>query len=327
MTRHQVSKAVSPMALLPPNEIDRIQAAVRTKALEAIAVGNLPPGKELELISALDLGTIPWTQLPAKLKEHLSLPMEDSGIDSLSLNLVQAKDYATGSTVPLSRLATFHLLVEGKGSKLKGLVEEMIVATSDGTQLPKLWDDLTGATQRKYSTEEIEAWRFTAQQASSAPERRACIIVPKLDLMEQMAQLLEELYPSSQISRVGTGWPANPFADVFVCVRNSAWQLANLTFDVVLFDEGHHYEPLPTTLDGMAGDQQAENLSFETSRPAKGVDSVSMTHTQQVLALQAKKRLFFTATLRRNSPDFDFGLRPAIEAGVIQDMGSTWGIR
>ena len=37
------------------------------------------------------------------------------------------------------------------------------------------------------------------------------------------------------------------------------------------------------------------------------------------LPWKTQKRIFFTATLTKNSSDFDFGLRPAIEAGVIQD--------
>eukprot|EP00438_Fugacium_kawagutii_P002181 Skav228815 [mRNA] locus=scaffold359:323640:330797:+ [translate_table: standard] len=328
--------------------------------------------------------------LAMQVKQGREDVMDDQDYDDITAEVhaeadVKNGDYANGSTVPLNRLTTFYFLVEGKGSKLKGLVQKMIVATSDGTQLPKLWD-MSGATQRKYSAEEIEAWRKMAQQASSAPERptdlnrkqlkrwphqreclkhcreflqnttkmakrdffvqmatgtgkslvmadllagisapkRACVIVPKLDLMEQMAQLLQELFPSSQISRVGTGWPANLSADIFVCVRNSAWQLANLTFDLVLFDEGHHYEPVSTMSGGIARDGQAENLSFDASQPANDVDLVGMTHAQQVLALQAKKRIFFTATLRMNLPDFDFGLRPAIEAGVIQDMEGGW---
>ncbi len=40
-----------------------VHAAVRSKALEAIAEGQLSPGRELELISALDLGTVPWSSL------------------------------------------------------------------------------------------------------------------------------------------------------------------------------------------------------------------------------------------------------------------------
>ena len=375
IARQQAAKDLSPISLLPPNEVARINAAVRSKALEAIAVGNLPPGKELELISALDLGTIPWNQLPVQLKEKLSLPLEDRGIDSLSLNLsvaVQAKDYANGSTIPLSRLSTFHLLVEGKFSKLKGQVEEMIVATSEGSQLPKLWH-LSGATHRTYDAEEFETWRKIAQEASLGEEKqsttlkrdalkrwphqkeclkqcrkflqnsstlakrdffvqmatgtgkslvmadllasisspkRACVIVPKLDLMEQMAQLLVEMCPSSQICRVGTGWPADLTADIFVCVRNSAWQLANLTFDLVLFDEAHHYEPIP---------QMLETRGNATTTKGQANEAEPRTHTQQVLALNARRRFFFSATLRHNLPDFDFGLRPAIEAGVIQD--------
>ena len=376
IARQQAARDLSPISLLPPKEVDRINAAVRSKALEAIAVGNLPPGKELELISALDLGTIPWNQLPVQLKEKLSLPLEDRGIDSLSLNLsvaVQAKDYANGSTIPLSRLSTFHLLVEGKFSKLKGQVEEMIVATSEGSQLPKLWH-LSGATHRTYDADEFETWRKIAQEASLGEDKksttlkrdafkrwphqkeclkqcrkflqnrstlakrdffvqmatgtgkslvmadllasisspkRACVIVPKLDLMEQMAQLLEEMCPSSQICRVGTRWPANLTADIFVCVRNSAWQVANLSFDLVLFDEAHHYEPLPQMLEKSGNATATNGQANEALHPR--------TQTQQVLALNARRRIFFSATLRHNLPDFDFGLRPAIEAGVIQD--------
>ena len=377
IARQQAARDLSPISLLPPKEVDRINAAVRSKALEAIAIGNLPPGKELELISALDLGTIPWNQLPVQLKEKLSLPLEDRGIDSLSLNLsvaVQAKDYANGSTIPLSRLSTFHLLVEGKFSKLKGQVEEMIVATSEGAQLPKLWH-LSGATHRTYDAEEVETWRKIAQEASlgeekqsttlkrdalkrwphqkeclkqcrsfiqnrstlakrdffvqmatgtgkslvmadllasiSSSPKRACVIVPKLDLMEQMAQLLEEMCPSSQICRVGTRWPANLTADIFVCVRNSASQVANLTFDLVLFDEAHHYEPLPQMLEKSGNATATNGQANEALHPR--------TRTQQVLALNARRRMFFSATLRHNLPDYDFGLRPAIEAGVIQD--------
>ena len=376
IARQQAARDLSPISLLPPREVNRINAAVRSKALEAIAVGNLPPGKELELISALDLGTIPWNQLPVQLKEKLSLPLEDRGIDSLSLNLsvaVQAKDYANGSTIPLSRLSTFHLLVEGKFSKLKGQVEEMIVATSEGSQLPKLWH-ISGATHRTYDADEVATWRKIAQEArleeekqsttlkrdalkrwphqkeclkqcreflqnrsrlarrdyfvqmatgtgkslvmadllaSISSPKRACVIVPKLDLMEQMAQLLEEMCPSSQICRVGTRWPANLTADIFVCVRNSAWQVANLTFDLVLFDEAHHYEPLPQMLEKRGDATPTNGQANEALHPR--------THTQQVLALNARRRIFFSATLRHSLPDFDFGLRPAIEAGVIQD--------
>ena len=136
-----------------------------------------------------------------------------------------------------------------------------------------------------------------------ASPKRACVIVPKLDLMEQMAQLLEEIYPSKRISRVGTGCSADLTADIFVCVDRSAFRLADLAFDLILLDEAHHYEQLP----GISNVETVEHPGDE------------MTPTQQVLALKAQKRIFFTATLTKNSPDFDFGLRPAIEAGVIQD--------
>ena len=132
--------------------------------------------------------------------------------------------------------------------------------------------------------------------ADLRPSGKACVIVPKLDLMEQMATLLENMLPSACISRVGTGWTVNLAADIFVCVRNSGWQLANCSFDLLLLDEAHHYEPLNSNLSIYAG-----------------------PHLTQVLALKADRRMFFSATLLRNAPDFDFSLRPAIEAGVIQD--------
>ena len=348
---------------LLPKEIEKITAAFTSKALETIALGNLPPGKELELISALDLGTVTWDQLPVKLKEKLKLPPRDRGIDSMSLDLkraVQAKDYANG-TVDLKDLATFHFLVKAEYSSLKEEVQEMIVATSKGTKLPKWWD-LSAATHRAYSPDEMETWRKKAQEACSqkfeattsnrkalklwphqkdclkqcrsflqnkstlakrdffvqiatgagkslvmayllASPKRACVIVPKLDLMEQMAQLLEEIYPSKRISRVGTGCSADLTADIFVCVDRSAFKLADLAFDLILLDEAHHYEQLPD----ISNVETVEHPGDE------------MTPTQQVLALKTQKRIFFTATLTKNSSDFDFGLRPAIEAGVIQD--------
>ena len=131
---------------------------------------------------------------------------------------------------------------------------------------------------------------------------KACVIVPKLDLMDQLTDLLEEML-SLQISRVGTGWPADVSADVFVCVRNSAWQLQNVTFDLQILDEAHHYEPLP----------QGTIMGNEISPHPDGV------HATQVLGLNAKKRIFFSATLRRNKADYEFGLRPAIDAGIITD--------
>ncbi|CAK8989814.1 UvrABC system protein B (Protein UvrB) (Excinuclease ABC subunit B) [Durusdinium trenchii] len=268
--------------------------------LEAIHLGDLAPGIELELISALDLQTITWNQVPVKLKQQLRLPFRDKGIDSLALNLsvaVQAKDYA----------GTAHF------SPLKPYVQQLIVATNHSTVLPEDWLRFTGARQRRYTAEEINAWRRGAAKAAArwmgeqkrkhrragsqvsrrlqrwphqkdcleqcrafianrtanakkdffvqmatgtgkslvmadlladlSPSGKACVIVPKLDLMEQMAKLLENALPSVFISRVGTGWRANLTADVFVCVRNSAWQLENVSFDLLLLDEAHHYEP------------------------------------------------------------------------------------
>lgn len=63
--------------------------------------------------------------------------------------------------------------------------------------------------------------------------------------------MLKQIYvwptlpPGHKVCRVGTGWRADLGADVFVCVRNSAWQLENLTLDLLLLDEAHHYEPGP----------------------------------------------------------------------------------
>ena len=142
--------------------------------------------------------------------------------------------------------------------------------------------------------------------AELGTNQRACVIVPKLDLMEQMTRLLEETLPDRKVSRVGTGWPADLTAEVFVCVRNSAWQLGHLNFDVVLLDEAHHYEPLPLCRLPIAEDNQTEG-------------DLLGVHAKQVLALNASKRVFFSATLIQHEPDFDFDLRPAIQAGVIMD--------
>ena len=347
-----------PKQLLIDEEVRQIHAAVRAKCLEAIAVGSLPPGRELELISALDLGTVPWSLLPIKLKEQLGLPLQDKGIDSLALNLtvaVQAKDYSNGNSVPLNRLTNFYFLVEAKGSPLRNAVQQLIVATNENSTLPQPWH-WSEAVHRRYTSDEIELWREKAQLAQREvrapnvpkptwkrwphqaeclkrcngflkhkskrdffvqmatgtgksmvmadllaglrPGRRACIIVPKLDLMEQLAQLLEDALPS-RIARVGTGWLADLSADIFVCVRNSAWQLSNVTFDLLILDEAHHYEPLP---------------------PSDEIDNIALgVHAQQVLSLDASKRIFFTATLLKNKADFNFGLRPAITAGIIKD--------
>ena len=368
MTCHQIAKdTLPPDQLLSDDEVRHIHAAVRAKCLEAIAVGNLPPGRELELISALDLGTVPWSLLPIKLKERLGLPLEDKGIDSLALNLtvaVQAKDYTDGKTVPLTRLTNFHFMVRADQSPLRKLVKQMVVATNESTQLPRHWQHFSGATHRIYSAEEVDGWRklarvekaeeeelpeltknnlkrwphqieclrccqnflkntsqrdFFVQMATGSGKslvmadllaglgrgKRSCIIVPKLDLMEQLAQLLEHTL-AWRIARVGTRWPAELSADIFVCVRNSAWQLSNLTFDLLILDEAHHYEPRPRSETTDVGEVEDEDKHL-------GI------HAQQVLSLNSPKRLFFSATLRRNKPDFDFGLRPAIEAAVIKD--------
>ena len=356
---HQAARQIDvPKQLLSDEEVRHIHAAVKAKCLEAIAVGNLPPGRELELISALDLGTVPWSLLPIKLKEQLGLPLQDKGIDSLALNLtvaVQAKDYSNGNSVPLNRLTNFYFLVDAKGSPLRNAVQQLIVATNENTTLPQQWY-WSEAVHRRYTSDEMELWRekarlaqrevsaanvpkqtwkrwphqveclrrcrrflkhkskrnFYVQMATGTgksmvmadllaglhPGRRACIIVPKLDLMEQLAQLLEEALPS-RIARVGTGWLADLSADIFVCVRNSAWQLSNVTFDLLILDEAHHYEPLP---------------------PSDRFDNITLgIHAQQVLSLNAPKRIFFTATLLKNKADFNFGLRPAITAGIIKD--------
>ena len=368
ITCHQIARdTLLPDQLLSDEEVRHIHAAVRAKCLEAIAVGNLPPGRELELISALDLGTVPWSLLPIKLKERLGLPLEDQGIDSLALNLtvaVQAKDYTDGKTVPLTRLTNFHFMVRADQSPLRKLVKQMVVATNESTQLPRHWQHFSGAIHRIYSAEEVDGWRklarvekaedeelpeltkndlkrwphqieclrccqnflkntsqrdFFVQMATGAGKslvmadllaglgrgKCSCIIVPKLDLMEQLAQLLEHTL-AWRIARVGTRWPADLSADIFVCVRNSAWQLSNLTFDLLILDEAHHYEPRPRSETTDVGEVEDEDEHL-------GI------HAQQVLSLNSPKRLFFSATLRRNKPDFDFGLRPAIEAGVIKD--------
>ena len=46
--RQQAPREVQSMELLSPAEVRHVHRAVRAKALEAIAVGNLPPGRELE---------------------------------------------------------------------------------------------------------------------------------------------------------------------------------------------------------------------------------------------------------------------------------------
>ena len=67
----------------------------------------------------------------------------------------------------------------------------------------------------------------------------------------------------------------------------------------MILDEAHHYEPLP---------------------PSDEIDNITLgVHAQQVLSLDAPKRIFFTATLLKNKAGFNFGLRPAITAGIIKD--------
>lgn len=339
---------------LTDKEKKRIEVAVRKKSLEAIAAGKLEDGKELELISALDLGTVPWDQVPLWLKQLLALPSKDHGIDSLSLDCkvaVQAKDYASGRNVSLKELTNFHFMVRADGSPLKDMVKRMVVATNEDNKVPRLWQDWSGAEHRKYTSEEKKAWRETAkleepdeehpkvrrkdlerwdhqvkcfkscqdflkqqshrdffvQMATGSGKslvmadlllnmlnlgegQRACIIVPTLDLMEQVATLLEEtgLAPS----RVGTGKHPDWEAKIFVCVQNSARKLSKLNFDLIILDEAHHYEP---------------NI--------RNPGSLART----VLSLHSPKRIFFSATLRRNQPDVEFGLRTAIQAGVIKD--------
>ena len=339
--------------LLPDKEKKRIETIVRKKSLEALRLGKLPPWKELELISALDLGTVPWDQVPLELKKGLR---PDLGVDSLSLDgtiAVQAKDY-NNKTVPLSALWGFYYMCR---AVLKDRVTRMVVATNETTRLPSLWQ-FSGAEHRIYTREDIDFWRHVAKQGqpdhkehfrekradllrwdhqteclkscqifmtNEAPKdffvqmatgagkslvmldllaqlgdgQRACIIVPTLDLMEQIAELLEESL-TADISRVGTGFLPHLDANIFVCVQNSAWKLFGLRFDLLILDEAHHYEP-------------------STCPHVENGAGSSRSFVQEILSLDAPKRIFFSATLRRNRPDFDFGLRPAVEAGVIKD--------
>ncbi|CAE8614521.1 unnamed protein product [Polarella glacialis] len=352
------------------------EKAARLKALDALAAGGLQPGQELELVSALDLGTVPWSEVPVSLKQALQLPAADKGIDSLALNLslaVQAKDYTDGKTVPMARLTNFHFLATA--GPLGQWGPRLVVATNASTQLPREWERLAGAEQRRYSSREVEAWRLRAQQwaaelqddeVAASPSimsprwphqlacmqacraalrkesqrdffvqiatgagkslimadlfselgegQRACIIVPKLDLMDQIAQLLESLALSGGLSRVGTGHMPDMEARVFVCVRNSAWRLADLSFDVLILDEAHHYEP------GLVAVNDDKELLDEGLDPSShATDAALGPHASTVLSLHAHKRIFFSATLRRHQPDFDFGLREAVRAGVITD--------
>eukprot|EP00913_Durusdinium_trenchii_P025089 g23550.t1 len=78
---------------------------------------------------------------------------------------------------------------------------------------------------------------------------------------------------------------------------------ANLIGRAWAEQNAHHYEPVPGNPDP---------LSDADANLTSGI------HARRVLSLKAPKRIFFSATLR-NEPDFDFGLRPAITAGVIKD--------
>ncbi|CAE8627874.1 unnamed protein product, partial [Polarella glacialis] len=330
----------------------------------------------LELISALDLGTVPWSEVPVSLKQALELPVGDHGIDSLALNLsiaVQAKDYTNGHSVPLERLTTFYFLAKSMSELYS---PQLIVATNASTKLPQLWKQKAGAEHRRYSAEEMEAWRLLARdwaaqqpgtEVASAPTStsprwphqeaclracrkflasgpqqrdffvqiatgggkslimidllaqldeggRACVIVPKLDLMEQVAHLLESMALPG-ISRVGTGCNSYMDARIFVCVRNSAWRLTHLDFDLLVLDEAHHYEPSYLEL------EEAQNVWDEIEDEDHRTASAARPRPQAstVLNLSARKRLFFSATLRWSRPDFDFDLRTAVRAGVISD--------
>ncbi|CAE8585111.1 unnamed protein product [Polarella glacialis] len=359
-------------SLLSAAEAGAANRAARLKALDALAAGGLRPGQELELISALDLGTVPWPEVPISLKQALKLPAGDKGIDSLALNLsiaVQAKDYAEGHKVPLAQLTNFFFLASAGPLGLHG--PRLIVATNATSQLPLEWHNLAGAEHRRYSAEDVEAWRLQARdwakqqpctevssiQASTSPRwphqeaclracrkflasgpqqrdffvqiatgggkslimadllaeleegGRACVIVPKLDLMEQVAQLLQSM-DLPGISRVGTSHTPNMDARIFVCVRNSAWRLAHLDFDLLLLDKAHHYEPSCLEMEDIENDDKdVRTASAPGPRP----------QASTVLSLGARKRFFFSATLRWSRPDFDFGLRTAVRAGVISD--------
>ncbi|CAE8650511.1 unnamed protein product, partial [Polarella glacialis] len=366
----------SAASLLSAAEAAAANRAARLKALDALAAGGLRPGQELELISALDLGTVPWSEVPVSLKQALELPVGDHGIDSLALNLtvaVQAKDYTNGHSVPLERLTTFYFLAKSMSELYS---PQLIVATNASTKLPQLWKQKAGAEHRRYSAEEMEAWRLRARdwaaqqpgtEVASAPNStsprwphqeaclracrkflasgpqqrdffvqiatgggkslimadllseldeggRACVIVPKLDLMEQVAHLLETMALPG-ISKVGTGYTPDMDARIFVCVRNSAWRLSHLDFDLLVLDEAHHYEPSYLEL------EDNQNLSDESEDEDGRTASAAgpRPQTSAVLSLSARKRLFFSATLRWSRPDFDFGLRTAVRAGVISD--------
>ncbi|CAE8718295.1 unnamed protein product [Polarella glacialis] len=154
-----------------------------------------------------------------------------------------------------------------------------------------------------------------------AEGHRACVIVPKLDLMEQVARLLESLALPGGVSRVGTGHAPDLEAQLFVCVRNSAWLLAALDFELLLLDEAHHYEPSIATGAKSKSDVQKEDgvSDDKFNGEVQHLSSLLGPQASTALSMRARKRIFFSATLRRNQPDFDFGLREAVRAGVISD--------
>ena len=173
--------------------------AATAKALESLVFGDMQPWQELELVSALDLGTIPWTVPPVALKQALQLPLADSGIDSLALNLsvsVQAKNYGcrvkrrnnastSGTTnrtytfgatccertVPQAKLTNFYYLSTTR--HLGQHVKRLIVATTTTTELPDVWQR-SRSEQRHYSEQDLETWRHRARRwvaEQNQPER------------------------------------------------------------------------------------------------------------------------------------------------------------
>lgn len=61
------------MELLSPAEVRHVHRAVRAKALEAIAVGNLPPGKELEAWILRDVQIIFMSSFLSNRFEHVQV--------------------------------------------------------------------------------------------------------------------------------------------------------------------------------------------------------------------------------------------------------------
>lgn len=71
--RHQAPREVQSMELLSPAEVRHVHRAVRAKALEAIAVGNLPPGKELEAWILRDVQIIFMSSFLSNRFEHVQV--------------------------------------------------------------------------------------------------------------------------------------------------------------------------------------------------------------------------------------------------------------